>query len=72
MDTPQPADPSKPAAPQSEVADTDVEMKDVESKDASAASSSDRKHVGEMTGSSQNDKISFVTMLLLKSKLIVP
>ena len=50
LDAPQPADPSKPAAPQAEVAETDVQMQDVDTAEASAASSSDRKHVGEVTG----------------------
>lgn len=50
VDAPQPADPAKPAAPQVEVADTDIEMKDADGKDTSAASTSDRKYLGEMTG----------------------
>ena len=49
VDAPQPADPSKAAAPQAEVADTDVEMQDAD-KDASDPSSSDSKHRGDMTG----------------------
>ena len=50
LDAPQPADPSKSAGPQAEVADTDVEMQDAETKDAAGPSSSDSKHKGDMTG----------------------
>ena len=49
VEAPQPADPSKPAGPQAEVADTDVEMQDAD-KDASDPSSSDSKYKGELTG----------------------
>lgn len=50
LDAPQPDDAAKPAAPQAEVADKDIEMKDADGDNGTAASSSNRKHMGEMTG----------------------